>query len=39
MSVANSSNGRAIGTPFEESDLGDFVEDMEIFFEELTAET
>ena len=39
MLMENSSNGRAIGTAFEEFDLGDLIEDIEIFGEELIVET
>jgi len=39
MSVENSSNGRAIGTAFDRFVLGDLFEDIEVFVEELTAET
>lgn len=37
--MANSSNGRAIGTPFDELVLGDLTADIRVVFEELAAET
>lgn len=39
MPVKNSSNGRAFGTAFDKFVLGDLFEDIEVFVEELTAET
>ncbi len=38
-SVENSSNGRAIATASDKFVFEDLIEDIEIFFEELTAET
>lgn len=39
MSEENSSNGRAIGTAFDELDFDDFVEHIAVFVAELAAET
>jgi hypothetical protein len=39
MPVENSSNGRAIGAAFDKLVFVDLIEDIEIFVEELTAET
>ena len=39
MSVENSSNGRAIGTPFDKLVFVVLTETIEFFVEELTAET
>ena len=39
MSAENSSNGRAMGTAFEELDFGDLLEHIAVFVTELEAET